>query len=206
MEKQEEKPKIATVDLATLSEVKKNLEEQIKQLEIRKNNLDAQLHTETVKREIDKKLEDTEKKKEFIQEADKLDNLRNQLNSRVTAIELLEEQQRSRIIELEKREMEMINIEEKRMDLNNERSNFNKYKYEIELELEKAKEIIAEANVSEEKIRMNNEALAGRERLVKDREKYWNDRIGELEEIEARVKREIENLEGLKKAKEVAGV
>jgi chromosome segregation ATPase len=186
------------IDIATLINVRDNLKKEVEKLQIEASNLQAQKHTEEVAKESQQKLEKLDVQKQVLGEEQRINNLKSELDSRTTAVIQQEERLRERLADLEKREMELVDIDKKRAELNQERANFNMYKYNIERELDQAKITIADANVCQEKLDAERFTIDGRDKHLKEQEKWWNDRIGELEEKEKQVKIEVQHLEGLK--------
>ena len=194
------------VDIELLKKVKKNLEEEVGKIQKVHSNLEAQAHTALVKGEQDEKLKNLERMTQYAVEERKLEQKRIQAESRIDLAEQLERKLNDRTLEVERRELKTLNLEVQITDLNNQRSNFQAYKTHVEEQLGEAKSVIAEANASEEKIKVSNDMLLGRETKVKQQEKYWNDLIGKLEKDKKEFQIEKENFSGLQKAKEVINV
>ena len=192
-----------SISIDTAKEVIKNLEEKIKQLEIRESNLNAQMHSKQIEFESSRKMDELDARTRLQKERDAITTKADGISARYSQLEIEEEKFRERKIMLEKREEELIIIEKERVELNQERSNFNVYKFNVERELEQAKIVIADANAAAEKLEMYEEDLKGREAKVKQQEKFWNDRIGEVEKKEKELRIMQENFEGLKQAEEI---
>src|SRR3990167_10998377 len=141
----EEKEQVS-ISIDTAKEVIKNLEEKIKQLEIRESNLNADLHRKAIEFESSRKLDELNTRTQIQKEQDGVIVKAGEINARYSQLQLEEEKFMERKVMLEKREEELIIIEKERAELNLERSNFNVYKFNIERELEQARITIAEAN------------------------------------------------------------
>jgi len=197
-----EKEEIMT-DIKALEEIKSKLTDDVEKLRVMQSNLDASLHTKEVELEEKFKLRKMELEREILKEKEEVKKIKEKTEARIDLASRQEEGVRARIFELEKRELDVVDLTKKKNELTIERNNFQLYKFNIEKQLEVALEKIAEANELEEKIKMENEALLGREKSVAEKEKFWNDRIGELELFEKQITRERENLEALQTVKEV---
>src|SRR3990167_1413423 len=160
-------------EIETLKQIKKNIQEEIGKLQITLGNLQAQAHTEQIKKEQDIGMQDNERMNKYA----------------------VEER------EIEGREQKTLNLETLIAGLNKQRANFEEYKTDIENKLEEAKITIAEANAIFEKIEIEKQMLLGRETKLKELEKYWNDLIGMLEAEKKQFQIEKENFIGLGKSK-----
>ena len=189
-------------ELETLRQIKKNVQEEVSRLQIIVSNLLAQKHSLEIKESLDDRLADGEKFNKFAAEERRIEIKRIEAEKRIDTAEICERKLNDRTIEIERREQKTMNLEDLISDLNKQRANFEIYKTSVNDQLESAKITIAEANASFEKIEVEKQMLTGRERVVKDKEKYWNDSIGTLELDKRNFEAEKENLLGLKKAKE----
>ena len=92
----------------------------------------------------------------------------------------------------------MLNLEEKHLEIRNQRSDFLVYKHNVEKDLEKALNTIAEANVKEESLKTMHSDLDTRETNIRGREEYLDKREFGLSEAEKVFNVEKENYESLK--------
>jgi len=104
---------------------------------------------------------------------------------------------KERTLEIENRELDLIDIENKRKVLLEDRSLFLRYKREIEEELNKAKEIIEESKVKQIEMDHIAEEIATREKRVIDKELEWNNKIGDLELLEREIRNNNFNKEAM---------
>ena len=199
-EKEEVREKLS--ELETLKQIKKNVQEEVSRLQIAVSNLLAQKHSLEIKESLDDRLADGEKFNKFAAEERRIEIKRIEAEKRIDTADICERKLNDRTIEVERREQKTMNLEVLISDLNKQRANFEIYKTSVNDQLESAKITIAEANASFEKIEVEKQMLTGRERVVKDKEKYWNDLIGTLELDKRNFEVEKENLLGLKKTKE----
>lgn len=187
-------------EIETLRGIKANVQKEIDRLQIILGNLQAQEHTAQIKDEqIDRKKE-TELLNKYADESRKIELKRIEAEKRIDLSDSLEKSLNSRESEIEKRESRTVDLEAKESQLNKQRANFEIYKTSVLDQLMKAQETIAEANAVFNKIETEKDMLIGREKKIKEQEKYWNDCIGMLEEDKRRFEIEKENILGLKKA------
>ena len=186
-------------ELETLRQIKKNVQEEVGRLQIAVSNLLAQKHSLEIKESLDDRLADGERFNKFADEERRIEIKRIEAEKRIDTAEICERKLNDRTIEVERREQKTMNLEVLISDLNKQRANFEIYKTSVNDQLESAKITIAEANASFEKIEVEKQMLTGRERVVKDKEKYWNDLIGKLEEDRKKFQIEKENFIGLGK-------
>lgn len=192
-------------EIETLRSIKTNVQKEIERLQIILGNLQTQEHTAQIKSEQDDKIKDVQSQNKYAEEERRIEIRRIEAEKRIDLAETKENNIASRETEVEKREQRLLALEEKEAELNKKRANFEIYKTGIEKELEFAKNTIAEANAVEEKIEIERQSLVGREKKIKEQEKYWNDCIGLLEEEKKKFEIEKENILGLRKV-EVANV
>jgi len=186
-------------ELETLRQIKKNVQEEVGRLQIAVSNLLAQKHSLEIKESLDDRLADGERFNKFADEERRIEIKRIEAEKRIDTADICERKLNDRTIEVERREQKTMNLEVLISDLNKQRANFEIYKTSVNDQLESAKITIAEANASFEKIEVEKQMLTGRERVVKDKEKYWNDLIGKLEEDRKKFQIEKENFIGLGK-------
>lgn len=199
-EKQEIKKSLNEID--NLKKIEKNLKEEIAKLQVIHNNLDAQSHTAQIKEEQDAGIKNNEKMAKYAAEENRLESKRIEIEKRIDFLSTKEARINDSEREVEKREQELIDLEDNKIKLNLERSNFNDYKISVEKELVNAQEIINDAAGTFDKIKIDNEMLKGREIKVVQQEKYWNDTIGKLEADKKKFEIERENFLGLGQAKQ----
>ena len=187
-------------EIETLKQIKKNIQEEIGKLQITLGNLQAQAHTEQIKKEQDIGMQDNERMNKYAVEERKIEAKRIEAEKRIDIAETIGSKLNDREREVERREQKTLNLETLIAGLNKQRANFEEYKTDIENKLEEAKITIAEANAIFEKIEIEKQMLLGRETKLKELEKYWNDLIGMLEAEKKRFQIEKENFIGLGKS------
>ena len=188
-------------DIGVLSKTIEVLEEKVKSLQIKESNYDATMHTKKVKDETDDKIKQIELQRKYNEINVEKGKVREEYAARFTDLATKEEFYKKRMHDLENREQQLLYLEDMKKDLDQQRSNFNKYKYDVGVQLEQANITIAEAAAIKEEIETDNIALAGREKRVAELEEEWNDRIGELEANEEKFRVEQENARvGMKEA------
>ena len=206
-EKQEE-IKQELSELETLKKIKTNMQEEIGRLQISLSNTQAQQHSAEIKESFDTRTADGEKMNAYAAEERKIEVKRIEAEKRMDVVEICERKLNDRTIEVERREQKTVTLEVLIADLNKQRANFEMYKTSVNDQLEAAKVTIVETDAIFEKINAERQTIAGRERVVVEKEKYWNDTIGKLEHDKKIFEMEKENFLGLKanKEKEIANV
>jgi len=194
---------MAEVDLKIIDGLIEFKKKELEKLDIELSNLNAQIHTQQVRREQDKKIDASEMATKFAEEKRKIDAEQSKLDIRLRELDLKEQDLRNRDAAIKIREQDVVDYDKKRLQLSAERSNFLKYKYDVELELVGAKNTIAEANETQNKIKMDRDMLDNREKQIKEKEKFWNDRIGELQDLEKKLETQRLNMEALENNKQV---
>ena len=96
----------------------------------------------------------------------------------------MEASYKERVNELEKRELELIDLDTKWADLHKERRVIIKLREEANRMIENAGIITAEAQAIQGSLAEREHSVVLREKQVKKSEELWNTRIGELEERE----------------------
>jgi len=171
--------------MSEISEVKEALEiikKDVEKYQMMKSNLESQIHSLEIQKEATGRIQAVEMKNQIAQEEARLRTLESKIKEKQETIDYQEKALQERIRTLERRELEMVDVDAKRRELVNERSNFHKYKYDVELELDKARIIIAEANQKDQELAVKSESLVVREKGIVKQERYWNDAIGKLEQ------------------------
>jgi hypothetical protein len=171
--------------MSEISEVKEALDiikKDVEKYQMMKSNLETQIHSLEIQKEATGRIQAVEMKNQIAQEEARLAIKESKIKEKQETIDFQEKALQERIRTLERRELEMVDVDAKKRELANERSNFFKYKYGIELEMEKAKIIIQEANQKDQELNIKSESLVVREKGIAKQEKYWNDAIGKLEQ------------------------
>lgn len=173
-----------TEKMSTIEEAKTVIDMltgKIKRLRIEESNLEAQIHQRKIAVESSDKLKELEILQKYQGEDKRLKLIEDKLKGKEDLITRLEEHLDKRKRDIEERELELSEINTERDKIGRERDNFNAYRVQITKDLELAKITIAEANASKEEIEQLNHALEGRKIKIEEQEKWWNDRVGELE-------------------------
>ncbi|MDI6732324.1 MAG: hypothetical protein QME16_00125 [Planctomycetota bacterium] len=186
-------------EIAALKKIKENITEEISKLQITLSNLEAQKHSADVKKEYTDKVSENETYNKFAAEERKIEIKRIEAEKRIDTAELIERKINDRELEVQRREQKTMELESKISELNKQRANFEIYKTSINDQLNEAKITIAEAGAMLEKIEAEKQSLVAREKGIKQQEKWWNDRIGELNSDMRKFEIEKENFLGLKK-------
>lgn len=186
-------------EIKNLEIIVKDLESKVKTLRIEESNLKSFIHTETMRIEAQKKLDEVHlTQKENLGKMD-LDSKEAKIFEREKVVERSEAALKDRIIMIEKREQEHVYLEKKFEQLNRERKDFETMKRNQMVELDKIKEETEIYKSKSEELKIREDNIRGREKSVINKEKYYQDEIGRLTEWEKRIKTQVEHLEGLKK-------
>src|SRR3990167_5505800 len=132
--------------LDTLSRLKNVLEGEVRNLEIRKNNLESEIHRLNIQIQGDRKVLEQEMKLKYEAKEIELINLKNKVQVEVDKAELIALKIDEREKSIVSRETEIGKFVKESEKLNLDRINFLHYKDSFDKELEIAKSIIAEAN------------------------------------------------------------
>ena len=185
--------------------IEKDLENKVKKLRIEESNLKSFIHTETMRIEAQKKLNEVHlSQKENLGKIG-LDAKEARISEREKRVALSEESLKDRIVMIEEREQKHVYLEKQFEQLNKERKDFEVMKREQMVELDKIKEETAIFSAKEESLKGWEDGLRGREKAVTKKEKFIQDEVGRLTEWEKQIKIKIEHLEGLKKEIQYVG-
>ena len=196
--------KIETVEvnLDTAREMIQFQKDKLEKLQIELDNVSAQQHQSKIQFEHSQDLDKEALRAKMLEENKKLSIREAGINSKYDVLELKEEEFKKRMLELENREIQVVDVDKKYLELNQERSNFNKYKYDVELELEQARAVILESKGIDDKQEAFKGELEAREKLIAQRELYCDRTIGELQEKEKKLTIREQNINGLNQVKE----
>lgn len=186
-------------EITDLEIIAKDLESKIERLKIQESNLKTHIHSESMRLEAQKKLDEvhliqTENVKKM-----GLDVKEAKIIEREKSVMLSEESLKDRIVMIEEREQKHVYLEKKFEQLNKERKDFEAMKRSQLEELDKIKEETAIFSAKEESLKGREDGLRGREKAVMQKERFIQDEVGRLTEWEKNIKTQIEHLEGLKK-------
>ncbi len=169
-------------EIDVVKEALEIIKKDVEKYQMMKSNLESQIHSLEIQKEATGRIQAVEMRSQIAQEEIRLKTLESKIKEKQETIDYQEKALQERIRTLERREQEMVDVDSKRRELVNERSNFHKYKYDVELELDKAKIIIQEANQKDQELAIKSESLIAREKGIVKQERYWNDAIGKLEQ------------------------
>src|SRR3990167_9839105 len=126
-------------EIETLKQIKKNIQEEIGKLQITLGNLQAQAHTEQIKKEQDIGMQDNERMNKYAAEERKIEAKRIEAEKRIDIAETIGSKLNDREREVERREQKTLNLEALIADLNKQRANFEEYKTDILFNLRRQK-------------------------------------------------------------------
>lgn len=186
-------------EITDLEIIVKDLENKVEKLKIQESNLKSHIHSESMRMEAQKKLDEvhliqTENVKKI-----GLDVKEAKIIEREKSVMLSEESLKDRIVMIEEREQKHVYLEKKFEQLNKERKDFEAMKRSQLEELDKIKEETAIFSAKEESLKGREDGLRGREKAVAQKERFIQDEVGRLTEWGKTITTQIEHLEGLKK-------
>ena len=176
-----------------------DLEKKIKKLQIEESNLKSSIHSESMRIEAQKKLNEVELVGKENSGKARLDSMEAKINQREKVIAFSEAALKDRIIMVEKREQQHVYLEKKFEQLNKERKDYEAMKRQQQSDLDKLKEETAIFSSKEADLIGREDGIRGREKALAKKEFFIQDEIGRLTEWEKMIRTQIEHLEGLKK-------
>lgn len=182
-----------------------DLEKKIKKLQIEESNLKSSIHSESMRIEAQKKLNEVELVGKENSGKARLDSMEAKINQREKVIAFSEAALKDRIIMVEKREQQHVYLEKKFEQLNKERKDYEAMKRQQQSDLDKLKEETAIFSSKEADLIGREDGIRGREKALAKKEFFIQDEIGRLTEWEKMIRTQIEHLEGLKKEIQYVG-
>jgi hypothetical protein len=162
-------------DLNIEEKYKATITEDIRNLEIKKDNLNAQIHQLQIKKEGDKKVSEFEAKQSYVSEKNELVKKKNDLGAREESLELREARLREREQLVHKGEEVMGKIDERKAEVTEMWRDFNNYKDKTNKQLIEAMGVIRRAEEIESEINVKRGGLKALEKKL-DVEKLELDR------------------------------
>lgn len=191
--------------ITDLEMVVKTLKEKVDRLRIEETQLQSSIHSQTLRFEAQKKLEDVNSvNKDNIRKL-QLDAKEAKIVEREEQASLVEKGVADRVRMVDEREQRHVYLEKQFENLNRERKDFEEKRREQLRELDRIKEETAIFLAKEKMLEGKEDGLRGREKAVKQKELFIQDETGRLTEWENKIKKDIEHLEGLKKELSYAG-
>lgn len=185
--------------ISDVKEVLTMLEEKVNSLRIEEVNLNARLQADSLRIEAQKKIDEIELTKKTNNANSSLDNREAKVLSMERVILLKEQEVKKRIGDLEGREREVVDFDERVKKFNQERKSFEEMRRSQIAELDVITEKKAHLTGKEDELKVREDNIRGREKAVTKQEKYYQDRVGELDAWARDIKTQVEHLEGLKK-------
>ena len=192
-------------EITDLEIIAKDLEKKIERLKIEESNLKSSIHTEGMRLEAQKKIDEIHLVQKENNGSMKLDLKESKIFDREKVVANSEEALKDRIFMIEKREQQHVYLEDQIKQLNKERKDFEAMRRSQMVELDKIKEEKEVFLAKEKMLEGKEDGLRGREKAVVQKEKFIQDEVGRLTEWEKQIKIKIEHLEGLKKELSYAG-
>ena len=185
--------------ITDLEVIEKDLKEKVNKLRAEESNLKSFIHTESMRIEAQKKLDEVNLAKKENLGKMSLDDKEAKIFEREKVVERSEAALKDRIAMVEKREQQHVYLEKSFEQLNKERRDFESMKKNQMIELDKIKEETEIYKSRSEELKVREDNIRGREKAVVAKEKYYQDEIGRLTAWEKQIKTQVEHLEGLKK-------
>jgi len=177
----EEKQYKTKSDQQIREEYLNRLNKDIESSEIRKDNLDSQIHSLQIKLDGERKLVEQEKILKFSDEKQKLSKTENEQYSKGQQLDLREVHIKDREKAIDVKELNYSKFLEEKKVFNNDKLLFQEYKTKIEKELKEAQGRIADINSRFDSIDSEKQVLIAREKVVQDREDDLDTQAGILE-------------------------
>lgn len=164
--------------------LKTSLDREIKDLEIRKSNLESQIHSLNIKLEGDRKVLKQEVELKYVDKENEIRERHIRLNEKEDSLELKENKLKDRQKFIEKEEIKIGQYEEDKKQLQIERHNFALYKdkmqKDLDIKIEKA--AIAEGRLQEiDNREMQIKAL---DKQLKKKQEILDQQIGRINEMQ----------------------
>lgn len=182
------------------------LDEEIKSLDIKKQNLITSIRDLEVQRESARKIDEVEIQRERNKSIKETAKLKNSLTGGMERLEQKKTALNEREASLVRRESEVKDAKSWLDKLATERAEVYELRRKSERMMAEAQEKMEIVKANEESYQAKRDELTGREKAVEQKEKWWNDRIGELEMKEKEMKMEMADLEALRRVIETEEV
>ena len=189
-------------NITNLETIRKTLQQEIADLESKKQNLFEQNRTEEIRLIGEKKVLQSEMDKKFYQKESEYQSKLNNLKSREETLELKEQKYNERLLNLEKHESKIGVIEVGWKELDEARKNFSIYKNNVEKELDVAKNIICEAGEKGKELLSKEDSLKANQLVLTKKFEKLDYDIGMFNEE----KKNFELMKNEYKVKEVLSV
>jgi chromosome segregation ATPase len=193
-------------DVEIKKEYTERLNQDVQTLEIRKSNLESQIHSLQVRLTSERKLIEQEKKVKFAEEEERIKRLDNKLYEREQCVELKEIHLKEREKFIVAKELDYAEYRDNLKVFDSDKRLFQEYKEKHNKEVKEAKVILAEAREKEKELKVERDGLEGLRIQLERREQDIDIQLGELErknkefeiyknsEIERLTKREVANV------------
>ncbi len=169
-------------------EIKKQLLDRLKEdvdkLEVRKSNLEADIHSLRIQKESAGKIEAAQAMNEANRMKDKFLSDQAGLESKKDQLKVEEEKLRERMREVEKRELFIAEFNQKLAEFDKERRDFQEYKTKKEKELMEVKKEICQLEGLKKEIVVEKDSLKGWRKDLEKREFDIDQRYGILQQEE----------------------
>ena len=191
--------KIKNNDIEQLKMVEETLRKNIVKLQTQEMNLKESIRTAGIHRDnavgsekagIDSKIEDQKQRLAIMESNLKAERIR---------IDSMKQENEDRLVEIEKREQRLLNVELQEKKLTDERRSFEIWKRQITEELEETKICMVGYEDADNRLKVKEDNLMAREKNYVLKWKEYMDRVGELSVVEKEIQVKIEHLEALQK-------
>ena len=179
--------------------IEKALKLNIEKLKIEDSNLKQSIRDAQTQRDNAVALERAGIDSKIEGQKQNLSKMESKMITERKQIDLIKQSTEDRLIEVEKREQRLLNLESQEKQLRDERRDFEVWKKQIVSEMEEAKIKMAEYNDVSNRLKVQEGNLRAREKNYVLKWKQYMDRIGELSVLEKEIKVKTEHLEALQK-------
>jgi len=167
---EEEVERVVKSDSKIREEYLKRLDKDVMTAEIRKENLESQVHSLQIRLDGERKLVEQEKLLKFADEKKRLATMDNELHVKKEQAELKEVHLKDREKSIAFKEENYAKFMEEKNEFNKSKILFQEYKTKIESELREAKINIAEINAKWSELESEREVLDGIKKTLSDKE------------------------------------
>lgn len=173
--------RVAKSDSKIREEYLERLNKDVITAEIRKENLDSQIHSLQIRLDGDRKLVEQEKVLKFSEEKKRLDKMENEYYAKAQQQELKNVHLKDREKAIEVKETNYSIFLEDKKKFNEDKILFQEYKTKIEKELKESESIIADTKAKWDALDSERQVLDALEKTIITREDDMDIQLGQLE-------------------------
>ena len=193
-------------DAQDLKFIENQLKESVKKLQAAESNLKESIRTEEIRLQNLGKIKENKDLIKLVEKEQRLNIKQANIERDESRLEAKSKEIEKRLSELESREQKIVDLNKFEETLYRQRRDFESYRNKILKELDEAKIKTADFLDFERQLIQKEESLVARQKSLDLRDKQYMDRVGELNDLERKIRLETEHLESLRKEREPANV